>query len=103
MTMRRTLALVVATSFALGGSVLTAGAAEARRNVGGTEPAGATCYVPGQAQARSSQALSVLDCFCYTVPAPVPEPKPGERNVGGLLNLITNCPPGILKQHGIVG
>src|SRR3954451_12418793 len=100
MTMRRTLALLLtATSLALGGSVLTAGGAQAR-NVGGTVPAGATCYIPGQAQARSSQATSVLDCFCYTVPAPTPEPKPGERNVGGLLNLITNCPPGILHQHG---
>jgi hypothetical protein len=93
MTMRRSLALLLtATSLALGGSVLTAGVAQAR-NVGGTVPFGATCYSPGQAQVRSDRADDVLSCFCYVAP------PPGERNVGGNTPAgSTTCPPGILKQ-----
>jgi hypothetical protein len=95
MTMRRTLALLLtATSLALGGSVVTAGAAEARRNVGGTVPADAVCYSPGRSEARSDRANDVLSCFCYVAPAP------GERNVGGTIpGGTTTCPPGILKQR----
>jgi hypothetical protein len=100
--MRRKLGLLAVTTWLLlTGAVLTASPAGAR-NVGGTIPADATCYSPGQAQARSDQANSVLSCFCYVAPAPPSGPKDGERNVGGLLpDMITTCPPGILKQHGV--
>jgi hypothetical protein len=93
MTVRRSIALVLTTTaLALGGSVLTATAAEAR-NVGGTFPVGAICFSPGQTQARSEQADGVLSCFCYVAP-PV-----GERNVGGTVpEGDTTCPPGILTQ-----
>jgi len=101
--MRRRLALLTVTSWlALTAAVVTAAPASAR-NVGGTVPAGATCYSPGQPQARSHQAASVLDCFCYVAPAPPEGPKDGERNVGGLLpDLITTCPVGILQQNGLL-
>jgi hypothetical protein len=94
LTVRRRLALLLtATTLAVGGSVLTAGAAEARRNVGGTVPADAICLSPGHSQARSDRADDVLSCFCWIAPAP------GERNVGGTVpGGTTNCPPGILKQ-----
>ena len=93
--------LAATTGVALALAVLVATPAEARRNVGGTVPAGATCLSPGHSEARSDRADDVLNCFCYIAPAPPSGPKDGERNVGGLLpDMITNCPPGILKQHG---
>jgi hypothetical protein len=96
--MLRRLALVLtATALALGSSVVTAGAADARRNVGGTMPAGAICVSPGQSQARSDRADEVLSCFCWFVP------PAGERNVGGNVpDVETNCPPGMLQQYGLL-
>jgi hypothetical protein len=98
MDMRRTSGRLAATTgVALALAVLVATPADARRNVGGTMPAGAICVSPGQTQARSDRAGEVLDCFCWFVP------PAGERNVGGNVpNVETNCPPGILKQYGLL-
>jgi len=81
--MRRTLAvLATATALALGGGVVTAESADARRNLGGTQPQDAICYTPGGDRVRADRAVSLLDCFCYI-------DKFG----------TSNCPPGVVRQE----
>ena len=92
--MRRTFGRLAATTgVALALAVMVATPADARRNVGGTMPAGAICVSPGQSEARSDRAHEVPTCVCWVV---LPD---GERNVGGNVPILdTNCPPGIIKQ-----
>ena len=94
--MRRTLAVVAAaTSLAFGASVATADPADARRNLGGTVPADATCVKPGTV-ILSDKAETNAPCICYVnpsgrfhnlgrgdCPAGIPEIKINRRNVGG--------------------
>ena len=94
--MRIKLGLVVAaTSLALGASVATADPADARRNVGGTVPADASCVKPGIVNLADTP-FSTTPCVCYVndagrfhnlgrgdCPAGLPEVKIDRRNVGG--------------------
>jgi hypothetical protein len=95
--MRRTLVvLAAATSLALGASVATADPADARRNLGGTVPADATCVKPGTV-ILTDKAETNAPCVCYVpptggrfhnlgrgdCPAGIPEIKINRRNVGG--------------------
>ncbi len=64
--MRRKILLVVAMSaLALGGGVATADTAEARRNVGGSLPFGATCEQPGAVVFEGDLATRV-PCICIS-------------------------------------
>jgi hypothetical protein len=95
--MRRTLTRSAAiSSVALAAVVVLAGPAEARRNVGGTLPAGATCVDPGVV-VLPAQADAAVPCVCYALdgqrfrflgraegcPPGFPEVKIDRRNVGG--------------------
>ncbi len=64
--MRRRILLVVATAtLALGGGVATADTAEARRNVGGSLPQGATCEQPG-AVVFGGDLETRVPCICIS-------------------------------------
>jgi hypothetical protein len=94
--MRRRILLVAAmTALALGGGVATADTADARRNVGGTVPADASCTKPGTV-VLTETAFANTPCVCYgieagkfhnlgrgTCPEGLPEIKIDRRNVGG--------------------
>ena len=85
--MRHRLVLVAAAaSFTLGASVATADTAEARRNLGGSLPAGAVCIDPGAAE-LGDRAAARAGCLCIVVPGQ-PAYKNGGR--GG------DCPRGII-------
>ena len=94
--MRRRLGRVAATTgVALALAVMTATPADARRNVGGTVPADASCTKPG-AVILTETALANTPCVCYVIlpgkfhnlgrgscPEGLPEIKIDRRNVGG--------------------
>jgi hypothetical protein len=94
--MRRTLTRSAAiSSVALAAVVVLAGPAEARRNVGGTLPAGSSCLEPG-AVVLPAQADTRVPCVCYVndagrfhflgrgeCPPGLPQIKIDRRNVGG--------------------
>ena len=94
--MRRTLGRLGATTgVALTLALLTATPADARRNVGGTVPADASCTKPGTV-VLTETAFANAPCVCYgieagkfhnlgrgTCPEGLPEIKIDRRNVGG--------------------
>jgi hypothetical protein len=93
--MRRTFTRSAAiSSIALAAVFVLAGPAEARRNVGGTDPVG-SCIKPGVIN-LGDQARSSTPCICYSngverfhfsgrgdCPSGIPEIKIDRRNVGG--------------------
>jgi hypothetical protein len=92
--MRRRLGVLGTTTWVLlTAAVVVAAPAEARRNLGGTVPADAVCFSPGQTQARSAQANTSLSCFCYVLPPTGQRAVSGPEAAGS-----TTCPPGILTQ-----
>ncbi len=94
--MRRTfVVLAAATALAVGGGAATADPADARRNLGGNIPAGASCVQPGVV-VLGEGGLENAPCVCYVTefgrfhalgrgdcPSGLPEIKIDRRNVGG--------------------
>jgi hypothetical protein len=65
--MRRRLGVLAGTTgLVLAASIVVAGPAEARRNVGGTLPEGSICVYPGGAQFQDP-AKPVLPCTCVSI------------------------------------
>ena len=65
---RRLTLLGTATSLALTAAVVTAAPAEARRNVGGSEPDASICVLPGRAELGSTGSGLGAICLCVLVP-----------------------------------
>jgi hypothetical protein len=87
--MRHRLTLLgTATSLALAAAVVTAGPAEARRNLGGTSPDPSSCVLPGEAVIRSDQPGLGTICICV-----IAENDRAVRAVG--TRSTADCPPGI--------
>jgi len=91
--MRHRLTLLgTATSIALAAAVVTAAPAEARRNIGGSEPGADICVMPGAVEYGSTGGERGLGAVCVCVVAPGSNTV---RNVGKGPN--TTCPPGIAR------
>ena len=84
---RRLTLLGTATSLALAAAVVTAAPAEARRNVGGSEPDASICVLPGRAELGSTGSGLGAICICVLVPG-----GGAVRNVG--TDPDAQCPPG---------
>ena len=84
---RRLTLLGTATSLALAAAVVTAAPAEARRNVGGSEPDASICVLPGRAELGSTGSGLGAICLCVLVPG-----GGAVRNVG--TDPDAQCPPG---------
>ena len=80
--------LGTATTLVLAAAVVTAGPAEARRNLGGSNPGADICVLPGNAEVRSHHGGLGAICICVLAPD-------GRvlRNVDTDPN--AQCPPGI--------
>ncbi len=84
---RRLTLLGTATSLALAAAVVTAAPAEARRNVGGSEPDASICVLPGRAELGSTGSGLGAICICVLAPG-----GGAVRNVG--TDPDAQCPPG---------
>jgi hypothetical protein len=82
--------LGTATSLALAAAVVTAAPAEARRNVGGSEPDASICVLPGKAELGSTGSGLGAICVCVLTPG-----GGVVRNVGTDPN--AQCPPGVKR------
>ena len=91
--MRHRLGLLGTTvSLLLAAAVVTAAPAEARRNLGGSQPGADICVLPGNAGIQSDQQGLGPVCVCVRLPA-----SGFQRNVGTDPN--APCPPGIVRSH----
>jgi hypothetical protein len=82
--------LGTATTLVLAAAVVTAGPAEARRNLGGSEPGADICVLPGNAGIQSDHKGLGAICVCVRIPG-----GGMQRNVGTDPN--GPCPPGITR------
>jgi len=64
---RRFVVLAAATALTLGGGIATADSADARRNLGGTVPQGATCVKPGGGELQGRAGDNAV-CLCVRLP-----------------------------------
>jgi len=88
--MRRRLGVLTGTtSLLVAAAVVVAAPAEARRNVGGTVPAGSTCVYPGGAQFQDA-AAPALPCVCLSIPNGVTVSYEGGKPGG-------DCPAGLTR------
>jgi hypothetical protein len=86
--MRRRLGVLAGTTWLLvTAAVVVAGPAEARRNIGGSLPAGSTCVYPGGAQFQDSEPPP-LPCVCVSLPDGSTMSWEGGKPGG-------ECPPGL--------
>jgi hypothetical protein len=90
--MRRRLGVLAGTTgFVLAATIVVAGPAEARRNVGGTVPQDSSCVYPGGAQFQDP-ATPALPCVCLSVPNVGTISNEGGRPGG-------ECPAGLTRVH----